>query len=70
MKPVPDKRLGHLEAEYKSAAGLIKSAWKFEGDTWNWTVTVPEGAVASITLPGEDRVVDYDGGTYSFSKEL
>ena len=70
MKPVPDKRLGHLEAEYKSAAGLIKSAWKFEGDTWNWTVTVPEGAVASITLPGEDRVVDYDGGTYSFSKTL
>ena len=70
MKPVPDKRLGHLEAEYKSAAGLIKSAWKFEGDTWNWTVTVPEGAVASITLPGEDRVVDYDGGTYSFSMTL
>ena len=70
MKPVPDKRLGYLEAEYKSAAGLIKSAWKFEGDTWNWTVTVPEGAVASITLPGEDRVVDYDGGTYSFSKTL
>ena len=70
MKPVPDKRLGHLEAEYKSAAGLIKSAWKFEGDTWNWTVTVPEGAVASITLPGEDRVVDYDGGTYNFTKTL
>ncbi len=70
MKPVPDKRLGHLEAEYKSAAGMIKSAWKFEGDSWNWTVTVPEGTVASITLPGEDRVVDYDGGTYSFSKTL
>ena len=70
MKPVPDKRLGHVEAEYKSAAGTIKSAWKFDGDVWNWTVTVPEGAVASITLPGEDKAVDYDGGTYTFSKQL
>jgi len=70
MKPVPDKRLGHVEAEYESAAGTIKSAWKFDGDVWNWTVTVPEGAVASITLPGEDKAVDYDGGTYTFSKQL
>ncbi|MBR5297418.1 MAG: family 78 glycoside hydrolase catalytic domain, partial [Parabacteroides sp.] len=29
MKPVPDKRLGHLTAEYQSAAGLIKSAWRY-----------------------------------------
>jgi alpha-L-rhamnosidase len=25
MRPVPDKRLGSISAEYKSAAGLIKS---------------------------------------------
>ena len=31
MKPIPDKRLGHVTAEYRSAAGLIKSAWKYEG---------------------------------------
>ena len=70
MKPVPDKRLGYVEAEYKSAAGLIKSAWKYEGDNWTWTVTVPEGAVATITLPGEDLAEDYDGGTYTFTKTL
>ena len=70
MKPVPDKRLGHVEAEYKSASGIIKSAWKFDGDVWNWTVTIPEGTVATITLPGEDDAVDYDGGTYSFTKQI
>ena len=54
MKPVPDKRLGFVNAEYNSAAGLVKSSWKYEGNKWIWNFTVPEGAVALVTLPGED----------------
>ena len=68
MKPVPDKRLGHVTAEYNSAAGLIKSAWKYEGDTWTWEFTIPEGATASVTLPGETEVKTYEAGTYKISK--
>ena len=34
MKPVPDKRLGSVDAEYKSASGVIKSRWRYEGDKW------------------------------------
>ncbi len=68
MKPVPDKRLGHLEAEYNSAAGLIKSAWKYEGDKWIWEFTIPEGAKASVTLPGETEVKEYEAGTYKIEK--
>lgn len=68
MKPVPDKRLGSLDAVYKSAAGEIRSSWKYEGDTWKWTFTVPEGATASVTLPGEDEVKEYKAGTYSVTK--
>ena len=40
---VPDKRLGSVKAEYQSASGLIKSQWHYEGDTWIWVFTVPEG---------------------------
>ena len=65
LKPVPDKRLGHLEATYKSAAGLIKSAWKYEGDVWEWTFTIPKGASATVTLPGESDAKDYKAGTYT-----
>ena len=65
MKPVPDKRLGHVNAEYKSAAGLIKSAWKYEGDEWVWTFTVPAGAKALVTLPGETEAKEYEAGTYT-----
>ena len=68
MKPVPDKRLGHLTAEYNSAAGVIKSAWKYEGDKWIWEFTIPEGATATVTLPGETESKDYQSGTYTVTK--
>ena len=68
MKPVPDKRLGNLDAEFKSAAGVIKSSWKYEGDKWIWEFTVPEGATATVTLPGETESKDYEAGTYKVEK--
>ena len=64
MAPVPDKRLGYVNAEYHSAAGLIKSSWRYEGDTWIWEFTVPEGAVAEVTVPGEDAAKEYTSGDY------
>ena len=68
MKPVPDKRLGFVKAEYKSAAGVIKSEWKYDGDKWIWNFTVPEGATASVTLPGETETNEYSAGTYTLEK--
>ncbi len=68
MKPIPDKRLGHIKAEYQSAAGLIKSVWRYEGDQWIWDFTIPEGATASVTLPGETEVKEYTSGTYQIVK--
>ncbi len=65
MKPVPDRRLGHLDASYESAAGLITSSWKYEGDTWVWTFSIPEGASASVTIPGETSSKEYGAGTYT-----
>ena len=68
MKPIPDKRLGFVKAEYQSAAGLIKSAWRYEGDQWIWDFTIPEGATASVTLPGETEAKEYTSGTYQIIK--
>ena len=65
MRPIPDKRLGSLDATYRSASGLIESHWKYTGDRCQWTFTVPEGATASVTLPGETEVREYEGGTYT-----
>lgn len=70
MKPVPDKRLGYVKAEYRSAAGLIKSSWRYKGDNWIWTFTIPKGATASVTLPGEASSKEYTAGTYTIKRAL
>lgn len=64
MRPIPDRRLGFVKAEYRSAAGLVKSHWRYDGDRWIWRFTIPEGAVASVTLPGETQAREYGPGSY------
>ena len=67
MKPVPDKRLGWIKAEYDSAVGTIKSAWRYEGDTCIWDFTIPEGASATVILPGETNAIEYTAGSYTIT---
>ena len=69
MKPVPDPRLGHLEAEFRSPAGLIRSHWRYEGDQWVWDFTIPEGATACVTPPGGESK-EYPAGTYTLRLTL
>ena len=64
MAPVPDRRLGFVKAAYRSAAGLIRSEWRYAGDTWVWTFTVPAGATADVTLPGATAPTRYGAGTH------
>ncbi|MGN0212236.1 MAG: family 78 glycoside hydrolase catalytic domain [Muribaculaceae bacterium] len=70
MKPVPDRRLGFVKAEYNSAAGLIRSEWKFRGDKWIWDFTIPKGATATVTLPGESEPKVYEAGSHRVEKVL
>lgn len=65
MKPIPDKRLGSVDAEYRSASGVIKSRWRYEGEKWIWDFTIPEGADALVTLPGETKAKRYGSGSYT-----
>ena len=68
MKPIPDRRLGFVNAEYASAAGKIKSSWKYDKNRWNWSFTVPQGCVAEVTLPGETESKEYTAGNYNISR--
>ena len=68
MAPKPDRRMGFVTAEYKSAAGLVKSAWRYEGDDWIWDFTIPEGATADVAVPGEKVSHRYQSGTYTIKK--
>ena len=70
MAPVPDKRLGSIDARLDCAAGLICSKWEYEGDLWKWTFTIPKGTRALVTLPGEGEAKEYAAGKYTVSKNL
>lgn len=64
MRPAIDSRLGFLKAEYRSRAGLIKSEWSVEGDKWVWSFSIPAGATADVTAPGETTSKRYAAGSY------
>jgi alpha-L-rhamnosidase len=70
MKPVPDRRLGSLDASYPSAAGLIESHWRYEGDEWIWTFVIPKGSTASVTLPRESGAKEYSEGKHTVRVSL
>ncbi len=64
LRPVPDRRLGHLDAEFRSPAGLIKSSWRYNGDRCTWHFTIPRGATATVWLPGKSEPKEYESGSY------
>ena len=70
MKPVPDRRLGFLKASYKSAAGLITSEWKYDGDIWKWHFSIPEGSTAIVFLPDGSAPKEYVSGSHSVKLTL
>ena len=69
MRPVPDRRLGHLDAEFRSPAGIIKSSWRYDGDRCTWRFTIPQGTTATVILPGQTEQREYKSGSYSLTIE-
>lgn len=67
LKPVPDRRLGFVDATYKSVAGPVRSAWRYEGDKWIWNFSIPEGSTATVTIPGHTQSKEYTSGTYTIT---
>lgn len=64
MRPVPDRRLGPVTADYRTPRGTVRSAWRYEGDEWIWDFTVPEGSTASVVVPGERGERRYGAGRH------
>ena len=69
IKPYPGRELGYARAQWKSPAGLIKSAWAYEGDKLVFDISVP--VPARIELPdGTARSVDAGEYHYEILQEL
>lgn len=64
MAPKPDRRVGSVNAEYRTPFGMVTSSWRYEGEKWIWDFSVPQGTTAKVTLPGKTEPVKYNPGTY------
>ena len=70
MKPVPDRRLGYVKASLNTNAGPVSSEWWYEDENWVWEFSIPEGAHASVTLPGESSSTAFGPGHHRIEKSL
>ena len=70
MSPVPDRRIGRVSAEYRMSRGLVRSAWRYEGGEWVWEFAIPDGATATVIVPGERKGRHYGPGRYSVRAAL
>ena len=68
LAPVPDRRMGRVEASFRSSYGWIKSAWSYEGNKWRWSFTVPANTTAEVTVPGE-APREYAAGEYTVVRD-
>lgn len=65
IAPRPGGRLTHAKASYTSAYGRVESGWERTEAGYAYTVTVPAGCTATLTLPGREAVV-LPAGTHTF----
>ncbi len=61
FEPVIVPALAPVSAHHDSAAGRIEAGWTLEGDAVTYTVTVPEGARATLVLSPDYRDATIDG---------
>lgn len=65
LKPLLGGSLSHAEAIFESQYGSIVSAWKREGEKWEYHCRVPENTKAHLTLP-DARKIELGSGEYIF----
>ncbi len=54
LKPYADRSLGSADATYESVYGAVKSAWRYEGETFYYDCTVPANTTATVMVPVAD----------------
>jgi len=63
MRPHPVAGLQSCKATYRSVHGPISSAWKLDGDTFRWKVSLPANTSATIFVPASDAGAIREGNT-------
>lgn len=65
LEPHPVRGIDWLRAHHDSPRGRIASAWTFDGQRFEWTVSVPDGARATARLPLSGQVRELEPGEHT-----
>lgn len=63
--PHPNRSLGFIKAEYRSPYGVVKSEWRYEGETPVYAFTVPDEIECIAVFP-DGKSVKLSGGITQF----
>lgn len=64
LAPVFLESLDHVNADYQSRAGTVRSCWKRTGKQIEYHFEIPAGCRGLVRIPGRDAK-EYRGGAYS-----
>jgi len=62
IQPTPGGEFSHVNGEYKSIYGSIKSRWEQEGTAFKLNVTIPVNTTATVYIPAIDNSSVSEGG--------
>lgn len=68
ITPHPTKRLSYARCRYDSAAGRYEIGWEYQGDKVCYTLSIPFGAEAKLSLPGSGEKIVLEAGNYTFTE--
>ncbi len=70
LAPIPDRRVGSVNATYDSPYGKIKSSWEFGKDgKWSFCAEIPANTSATVVLPG-GKTLEAVSGKFSWSGKI
>ena len=56
LAPIADRRLGSIDAKYRTRNGTIRSSWRYlEDGSVEYTFFVPDGIEADVVIGGKSR---------------
>ena len=62
--PIPNKDIHHASASVKTRHGEISSSWVYEGESVRYTLTLPEGVRARVTI--DEKSCEVGAGVHTF----
>ncbi len=67
LKPCPPVGLKWVKTHYNSPRGKIRSEWKVVGNTFEWTISLPEGVAATSSLPDSSPPISLQPGEHKLN---